>query len=222
MSFTNAGPSTTSTNVQLGQGTAADGRIVGDASTDKVGFWGATPVAQPAGSGQTEITDNSGGTAAASTGVSANAQKETIIIDVGLLSGLANSQVWKVGLPYAFTVTSALFRTGVAASTAAKAATLTVQVNGSAVTGGVMSLTTANQNATGGTVAASAITAGNTGTAGQTVEVAVSSVTAFAEGSGWVELTVTNTDKANQAATLANLENSIRSALVTAGLIAGS
>src|SRR5689334_1594942 len=111
---------------------------------------------------------------------------DTIIIPIGVLTGLANSQVWKVAIPYAFTVTAALFRVGVPVTTGAKAATLTVQINGTAVTGGVISMTSANCTPTGASVAATAITGANaTTTVGTTLEVAVSSVTAFAEGSGW-------------------------------------
>lgn len=146
------------------------------------------------------VTDSSGGTAGAT--VAANSYKQTFIIPIQL-KGLVNAAVWKVAIPFAATVTAALFRTGVVVSTAAKAATLTVTTNGGgAVTGGVMALTSANQNATGGTVAATAISgAGATITAGQTIEVTVSGVTAFVEGDGYVEFTVTNNDLANAAAT---------------------
>lgn len=113
-----------------------------------------------------------------------------IVMPIGVLAGLANSQTWKIAVPYPFRVISALFRTGVPATTSAKAATLTAGISGSAVTGGVMALTSSNQATAGGSVAATAITAGNTGDAGDTLEVAASSVTAFAEGSGWVEFTV--------------------------------
>ena len=116
-----------------------------------------------------------------------------VIQQYTLLAALANSQVMSVAIPSNFTLVSVGFRTRVVASTAAKLATLTAQVNGSNVTGGVVSLTTANQNTSGGLTAGTAITAGNTGTAGQTVGVAVSAVTAFAEGDGYVEYVVANT-----------------------------
>jgi hypothetical protein len=87
-------------------------------------------------------------------------------------------------------VLSALFRTAKPASTASKLATLTVEIGGTAVTGGVMNLTSANQNTIGGSVAASAITALNVGAAGSTLGVTASAVTAFVEGDGWVEFTV--------------------------------
>jgi hypothetical protein len=222
MSFTNAGPSTTSTSVQLGQGGAADGKVIGDASTSLVGFWGTTPVAQPSGASQTALTDSSGGTANAATGVSANAQKQSVIIPIPALSGLANSQVWKIAIPFAFSVTSALIRAGVPVTTGSKAATLTVQINGTPVTGGVISATSAGLGTTGATQAATAITGANTGTAGQTLEVAVSSVTAFVEGTAQVEFTIVDTDLANQTASMVQLTNALRSALVTAGLIKGA
>lgn len=110
------------------------------------------------------------------------------------LAALANSQVIAMAVPFAFKLNSVGFRTRVVASTAAKAATLTAQVNGVSVTGGVVSLTTANQNTSGGLTAGTSITAGNVGTAGQTVGVVVSGVTAFVEGDGYVEYNVTNTN----------------------------
>lgn len=97
---------------------------------------------------------------------------------------------FKIGMPTAFIVLSSLFRTIKPASTASKLATLTVGISGTGVTGGVMALTTANQNTIGGTVAASAITALNIGAAGATLEVTASAVTAFVEGDGQVEHTV--------------------------------
>lgn len=119
---------------------------------------------------------------------------QTIVIPVAGMVNLANAQTLKIAVPFNFTVTAALFRVGdKAVTTAAKLATLTVQINGVAVVGGVMALTSANCTPSGASVAATAILAANTGTVGQTLEVAVSSVTAFGEGDGWVELTVTPT-----------------------------
>ncbi len=50
-------------------GRRSDGIGVGKAATDKIGFYGATPVVQPSGAAQAAITDASGGTAAPTTGV---------------------------------------------------------------------------------------------------------------------------------------------------------
>src|SRR4051812_8193944 len=115
---------------------------------------------------------------------------EVVIIPLTLVS-LVNAQVRKLLVPYAFVLSAVGFRVGSPATTAAKLATLTAQINGTAVTGGVVSLTSANCTPAGAAVAGTAITANNsTTTAGQTVEVAVSGVTAFVEGDGYVEFTV--------------------------------
>jgi hypothetical protein len=88
-------------------------------------------------------------------------------------------------------VTAAQVRVGKPADHGAKAATMTVQINGTAVTGGVITLTSANTATSGAAVASTAITALNgTQTPNLTVEVAVSGVTAFVEGDGYVEFTL--------------------------------
>lgn len=85
------------------------GMQVGQSATDLVGFYGATPVAQPAAAIQGAITDDSGGTANLSTGVTtitgtynsailANAFATTLaqleeirasLVEVGILKGSA-------------------------------------------------------------------------------------------------------------------------------------
>lgn len=115
----------------------------------------------------------------------------TLIIPIPALSALANAEVLAIGVPFPFKLVSALVRVGIAATTAAKAATLTAQVNGVSVTGGVMALTSANMTPSGATVAATAVTAGNVANAsGGSVGAVVSAVTAFGEGSGQLELTI--------------------------------
>lgn len=49
----------------------ADGTNLGQSTTDKVGFWGVTPVVQPTAAAQAAITDGSTGTAAPTNGVAA-------------------------------------------------------------------------------------------------------------------------------------------------------
>lgn len=69
------------------------------------------------------------------------------------------------------------------ATTAAKAATLNLEIESTNVTGGVLSLTSANMTPLGKTVDATAITAAKTFTATQKISVEASSTTAFIEGS---------------------------------------
>lgn len=115
----------------------------------------------------------------------------TVIIPIQL-AHVADAEVYKIAIPYPFKVTKAGFRTASPVTTAAKLTTLTTGVNGTAMTGGVMSLTSANQAATGTLTAGTAITAKNTGVAGDEISITASSTTAFVEGDGWVELTVQN------------------------------
>jgi hypothetical protein len=194
--------------------------LIPNTATELLAFYGATPGSQPTAAAQAAVTDNSGGTAAPTTGVAAVAFQETIVINLGTMAGLANSVVYKIALPYAFTVSSVLLRVDVPVTTSAKAATLTSQIAGTAITGGVISAS--GTYATGATQAGSAITALNVGTAGQTLEIAVSSVTAFTEGTGHIEFTIVNTSRANAAATQIAQTNAIRSGLVTLGLIKGA
>ena len=118
-----------------------------------------------------------------------NSGSEVVTIPMQLL-GLVNAAVWKRLIPYAFTVISVAFRTGKVATTAAKLATLAAQISGVACTGGVIALTSANQAATGVATAGTAITALNTGAANGTLEFAVSAVTPFVEGDGWIEAVI--------------------------------
>lgn len=45
------------------------GMAVGQSASDLVGFYGATPIAQPSGAAQAAVTDASGGTGAATNGI---------------------------------------------------------------------------------------------------------------------------------------------------------
>lgn len=81
-----------------------------------------------------------------------------------------------------------------AATTAAKAATITPQINPAggadvAVTGGALALTSANMTPGGAVVAAAAITGANTFGAGDSISLKASSVTAFVEGRVLLSLT---------------------------------
>jgi hypothetical protein len=159
----------------------------------------------------TAFTDNSGGTK--SDTIAASLVKQTIILPIGLVGITGNGLQLALPVPFAFAVTSCLFRIAKVVTAGAKLATLTVQVNGSSVTGGVINLTSANCTPYGATVAGSAITGSNTGTAGQTVGFISSAVTPFTEGDGWLELTVTNLDFAATVAAIAFKANQLRTAL---------
>lgn len=116
--------------------------------------------------------------------------KQTLIMPL-TLPGMVNSAVHKLKVPFAFRLDAVGWRTATVAAAASKAATLTAGITGVTCTGGVISLTTANNTASGVRTAGTAITALNVGAAGGTIEMTVSAVTAFTEGDGWVEADVT-------------------------------
>lgn len=60
---------TVSTSNQLNSPETPDGYQVGKAATSLVGFYGASPIAQPSNAAQAAVTDASGGTAAATNGI---------------------------------------------------------------------------------------------------------------------------------------------------------
>lgn len=60
----------TATDTNKTQTPKSDGGYeVGRSATDKLGFYGATPVVQPSGAAQAAVVDESGGTANVSTGI---------------------------------------------------------------------------------------------------------------------------------------------------------
>jgi hypothetical protein len=78
------------------------------------------------------------------------------------------------------------FVTTIAATTAAKAATLNLEIDTTNVTGGTIALTSANVTPKGVVVPASAITGANVLTRESKLSVEASAVTAFAEGEGYL------------------------------------
>lgn len=60
---------TTTTSNKLQSALSPDGQLLGQSSTDYIGFYGASPIQRLAAAGQAAITDASGGAAAATNGV---------------------------------------------------------------------------------------------------------------------------------------------------------
>lgn len=118
------------------------------------------------------------------------ASRETIVLPVQDLDLAATGNTFKIGMPSAFVLVSTLFRTAKVGAGTGAALTLQPQISGVATTGGLMSLTLANQATVGGAVAGTAITGANIGAAGSTLEVNTTFTTAFTGGDGWVEFLV--------------------------------
>lgn len=158
------------------------------------------------------ITDNSSG--AASSTLAAGVGISTLAFYVTLANIANNTDLIGQFTPgYAFKLLSIVFAVEKPVTTGSKLATLTPKIGGSAVTGGVLSLTSAALTPNGTVLAASNITGGNTGTASQTLEIAATAVTAFSEGTGWIIIKIQNTDVRDAFATLASKINSILSAV---------
>jgi len=173
------------------------------ASTGKITAAGTQPAT-------TALTDSTGGGGAAGGTLAADVATQLLVLPIPALSALANAQVLRLDPGFAGKITAINFRVGASpVTTGAKAATLTAQVAGTPVTGGVVGLTSANCTPAGAQVAGSAVTALNTFTAVQAIEVAVSGVTAFVEGTGYIEFTVINTDLLAALSTLAVQSNAL-------------
>ena len=79
-------------------------------------------------------------------------------------------------------------------TTAAKLVSLNAEIGTTNLTGGVVALTSANCTPTGAEVNGSAVTDNNVFSKTDTISIEAASVTAFAEGSGWLIIGLQNTD----------------------------
>lgn len=185
------------------------------------GIFGVTPVTtQPSGAGQSALTDSTTGTAGTTLAAGVGVQTITIPLQ---LAALANGDVVTEYVPgYKFKILSVSFATTTPASTAAKLATLNLEIGTTNVTGGAVALTTAACDAAGELTAGSAVTAANTGASTDSISVEAASVTAFVEGAGVLLIKVQNMDTADAVASLARQSTSWRSLLVALGLAKGS
>lgn len=200
---------------------SGQGSTIATTTSQKIGFHGATPSAQRSGAAQTALTDSTTGTAA--TTLAAGTGVQTIAIPVDLASITGSGDVLTNYTPgYKFKVLSVSFAVSKPATTAAKAATLNLEIGTTNLTGGAIALTSANCTPLGALVAGSSITAANTGTASDTLSIEAASVTAFAEGEGVVLIKLQNMDTADAAASMTSLLNELRASLVAKGLIKGS
>lgn len=113
-----------------------------------------------------------------------------LAIPVQLAQLANNSQILTNYVPgFAGSLVKAAFVVVTPATTSGKNATLSISIGGTNVTGGVVSLTSANCTPMGAVVNGSNITGNNTFTANSQITVSVSSTAQFAEGSGVYLLT---------------------------------
>jgi len=116
---------------------------------------------------------------------------QVISLPISLAAITADGDVVTDWTPtFAGTIKKVAFQVTVPVTTAAKAATLNLEINAVDVTGGVVALTSANATPLGKVIAGTAVTANNTFDANDTVSVEATGVTAFAEGEGTLLITV--------------------------------
>jgi hypothetical protein len=118
--------------------------------------------------------------------------KAPIVIGIPYnLADIANGDILTDYTPgFAGRIKKIAFAVTKPATTAAKLATLNMEIGSTNLTGGVVALTSANCTPIGAVIAGSAITAANRFSATDTISIEASSVTAFVEGAGMVLITV--------------------------------
>jgi predicted RecA/RadA family phage recombinase len=134
------------------------------------------------------LTDNSGGLAADGT-LAANGAVSIISIPVTLALIADGDIVTDITPGFAGTVLRTQFVTTTKATTGAKLSNLSLDINATPVTGGVLALTTAGCDTLGKVVAGTAVTAANVFTATDKLSVNAAYTTTFGEGAGVLLIT---------------------------------
>ena len=152
------------------------------------------------GASNITVTNSTGQTLVAGSTISVNiavndGPVETLQIPIAALSGISAADVVTAITPgLNGTIEYWEFVTSVPVTTGSKLATLSLKINSTAVTGGAIALTSAAATPLGKVIAGAAITGNNAIKAGDTLSVVASSVTAFVEGSGWLNIRVRQTN----------------------------
>lgn len=143
------------------------------------------------GASNITLTNNTGATLAAGTKVEVYIPTWVsaplfITVPISLASVTAADVVTEIRPGVAGYITHMEFVTGVAVTTAAKAATLNAEIDTTNVTGGTVELTSAACTPKGARIASARITAANRLEKTSKLSIEAASVTAFAEGDGWL------------------------------------
>ena len=204
--------------------TNAAGMAIGGVAADRIGFHGATPLAQRTNAAQTALTDSTGGsTADATLTATAGISILSVPIQLASMTTSAADLVTEILPGYKFKVLAADFVTTTVSTGSGASQTINLEINTTNVTGGVLNATLASTNTLGKVTAGTAVTAANTGSATDVLSVEVAaSGTIFTAGSGVLLIRIQNMDVQDNAAKTAKLLNELRASLVGKGLIKGS
>lgn len=153
------------------------------------------------------LTDSSGGTASQT--LAANAGRVIVPFWISLPTIADGDLITNYTPGFAGKVLSIDFITDVAVTTAAKTTALHCEIGAVATTGGVLTITSAAATPKGAEIAGTAITAANSFTAAETLSLVAASTTTFVEGTGWVVLTLENSEIPNALASIADEVNAL-------------
>jgi len=161
---------------------------------------GAGGIALTFGASDITVTNNTGATILAGTAFVLNLDVEdandvvilTLPITLAAITG-ANDVVNNIRPGINGIIESVEFVVQQAVTTAGRAATLNLEINTTNVIGGTVALTSAAATPLGAVIAGSDITAANVITKADTLSVEAASVTAFAEGSGYLLVRIRRT-----------------------------
>ena len=124
----------------------------------------------------------------------------TLCFNTPLASLAAADFITSLIIPHAFKVIDIKSMPTVAATTPTRYATLTAKIDGTAVPGAVLAMTSANQTPIGKVTVATATDLApnglNYGAAGSAISVTGSSISAFGEGSATIMITLQNLEDA--------------------------
>lgn len=200
-----------------------DGTVIGKATTALLGFFGATPVDQPAGAAQVAITDSGTGTATDTLAAGVGIMTVPIAIQLAAMTTAAADLITNYTPGFKFKLLSADFVTTTIGAGAGATQTLNLEIGATNVTGGVVNPTLASTDTLGEITAGTAITGANTGSATDTLSVEVAAGgTVFTGGAGLLLVKIQNMDTADAFATLAQRANKVRTDLVELGLQKGA
>ena len=190
-------------------------------SGEKGAVYGATPVIQPVAINQAAITDSSGGTVG--TTLASTLGRVLLTIPIADMVKIADVDLLTDFVPkFAGKILALDWWQEDPVTTGSKASTISMDIETTAVTGGVLSLTSAACTPLGKIINGTAITAANTFTAAQKITIKGASTTAFGEGSGAFIITLQNDDMVNAIASMAALQDEMRTAMVNFGSMKGA
>jgi hypothetical protein len=154
------------------------------------------------------LTDSSGGTEV--TEITSKVGIYVVPLFINLAEVTGNGDVLTTYTPgHKFKILAVDFAVAKAVTTASKRADFNLEIGTTNVTGGVVSVTSAAATPMGKVIAGTAVTAANTGSATDTISVESASVTAHAEGNGWILIKLQNMDTVDAVAALCGKLNDV-------------